>query len=313
MATKATRAAYGAALADLGEKYDFVVMDADLSGSTQTGIFAKKFPERFINCGIAEANMISSAAGIATTGVPVFASSFAMFAVGRAYEQIRNSVAYPELNVKICASHAGITVGEDGATHQYCEDIAIMRSIPSMTIVNPADAVEAYAATEAILNKEGPVYFRLGRYAVPVIFDESNYKFELGKAAVIKDGTDVAIFATGVMVAAAIEAEKKLSEKGISAAIINIHTIKPIDEETIVKYAKKCGKIVTAEEHTVIGGLGSAVAEVCAEKCPTRIERVGINDVFGRSGKAGELLDLYGLNADGIVEKVMKVLSSKGE
>jgi len=313
MATKATRAAYGAALADLGEKYDFVVMDADLSGSTQTGIFAKKFPERFINCGIAEANMISSAAGIAATGVPVFASSFAMFAVGRAYEQIRNSVAYPELNVKICASHAGITVGEDGATHQYCEDIAVMRSIPNMTIVNPADAVEAYAATEAILKKEGPVYFRLGRYAVPIIFDENDYKFELGKAAVIKDGSDVAIFATGVMVAAAIEAEKKLSEKGISAAVINIHTIKPIDEETIIRYAKKCGKIVTAEEHTVIGGLGSAVADVCSEKCPTPIERVGINDVFGRSGKAGELLDLYNLNADGIVEKVMKVLSFKGE
>lgn len=304
---KATRAAYGAALADLGEKYDFVVMDADLSGSTQTAVFAKKFPERFLNCGIAEQNMISVAAGIATTGIPVFASSFAMFAVGRAYEQIRNSVGYPGLNVKICASHAGITVGEDGATHQYCEDMAVLRTIPNLMIINPADAVEAYAAVEAILKYDGPVYLRLGRYAVPVVFDEKDYKFEFGKGVVIEDGDDAVIFATGIMLAAALEARELLKADGIDAAVVNIHTIKPIDKELVLKYAAKTGKVVTAEEHTIVGGLGSAVAEVLSENLPTKMARVGVEDVFGRSAPAGELLDMYGLNAESIANKVREL------
>lgn len=304
----ATRVAYGNALADLGDKYNFFVLDADLSGSTQTAIFGKKYPDRFINCGIAEQNMISIAAGIATSGTPAFASSFAMFACGRAYEQIRNSVAYPELNVKICASHAGVTVGEDGATHQFSEDIALMRSVPNMVVVNPADATEAYAAVEAILNHNGPVYMRLGRFAVPVLFEKEKYKFELGKGVVLADGDDVAIFATGIMNAAALEAKELLAADGISAAVINIHTIKPIDKELIIKYAEKTKKIVTVEEHTVIGGLGSAVADVTSEYCPTRIARVGIEDCFGTSGKAGELLDYYNLNAAGIVEKVKALL-----
>lgn len=304
---KATRAAYGAALADLGEKYDFVVMDADLSGSTQTAVFAKKFPERFLNCGIAEQNMISVAAGIATTGIPVFASSFAMFAVGRAYEQIRNSVGYPGLNVKICASHAGITVGEDGATHQYCEDMAVLRTIPNLMIINPADAVEAYAAVEAILKYDGPVYLRLGRYAVPVVFDEKDYKFEFGKGVVIEDGDDAVIFATGIMLAAALEARELLKADGIDAAVVNIHTIKPIDKELVLKYAAKTRKVVTAEEHTIVGGLGSAVAEVLSENLPTKMARVGVEDVFGRSAPAGELLDMYGLNAESIANKVREL------
>ncbi|HOJ47251.1 MAG TPA: transketolase family protein [Bacillota bacterium] len=302
--TVATRVAYGNALADLGDKYNFFVLDADLSGSTQTAIFGKKFPDRFINCGIAESNMISVAAGIAASGVPAFASSFAMFACGRAYEQIRNSVAYPELNVKICASHAGVTVGEDGATHQFNEDIAIMRSMPQMTVVNPADATEAYAAVEAILNHYGPVYMRLGRFAVPVVFEKESYKFELGKGVVLADGSDVVIFATGIMNAAALDAREMLKAEGIDAAVVNIHTIKPIDKEIIIKYAEKTRRIVTAEEHSVIGGLGSAVADVTSEYCPTRMARVGIEDVFGTSGKAAELLDYYNLNAKGIVNKV---------
>ncbi|HOK69772.1 MAG TPA: transketolase family protein [Bacillota bacterium] len=302
--TVATRVAYGNALADLGDKYNFFVLDADLSGSTQTAIFGKKFPDRFINCGIAESNMISVAAGIAASGVPAFASSFAMFACGRAYEQIRNSVAYPELNVKICASHAGVTVGEDGATHQFNEDIAIMRSMPQMTVVNPADATEAYAAVEAILNHYGPVYMRLGRFAVPVVFEKESYKFELGKGVVLADGSDVVIFATGIMNAAALDAREMLKAEGIDAAVVNIHTIKPIDKEIIIKYAEKTRRIVTAEEHSVIGGLGSAVADVTSEYCPTRMGRVGIEDVFGTSGKAAELLDYYNLNAKGIVNKV---------
>lgn len=304
----ATRAAYGNALADLGDKYNFFVLDADLSGSTQTAIFGKKYPNRFINCGIAESNMISAAAGIAASGVPAFASSFAMFACGRAYEQIRNSVAYPNLNVKICASHAGVTVGEDGATHQFCEDIAIMRSVPQMTVVNPADATEAYAAVEAILKHYGPVYMRLGRFAVPVVFDKETYKFELGKGVVLADGSDVAIFATGIMNAAALEARDILAQEGIDAAVINIHTIKPIDKEIIIKYAEKTKHIVTAEEHTIIGGLGSAVADVTSEYCPTKMARVGIEDVFGTSAKAAELLDYYKLNAVGIAEKVRNLL-----
>lgn len=300
----ATRVAYGNALADLGDKYNFFVLDADLSGSTQTAIFGKKFPERFINCGIAESNMISVAAGIAASGVPAFASSFAMFACGRAYEQIRNSVAYPELNVKVCASHAGVTVGEDGATHQFNEDIAIMRSMPQMTVVNPADATEAYAAVEAILNHYGPVYMRLGRFAVPVVFEKETYKFELGKGVVLADGSDVVIFATGIMNAAALDAREMLKAEGIDAAVVNIHTIKPIDKEIIIKYAEKTKRIVTAEEHSIIGGLGSAVADVTSEYCPTKMARVGIEDVFGTSGKAAELLDYYNLNAQGIVNKV---------
>lgn len=300
----ATRAAYGKALADLGEKYDFYVMDADLSGSTQTAVFGKKFPDRFVNCGIAEQNMISTAAGIATTGLPVFASSFAMFACGRAYEQIRNSVAYPRLNVKIAASHAGVTVGEDGATHQFCEDMTLMRSLPNMTVVNPADATEAYAAVEAILKHDGPVYFRLGRYAVPVVFDPASYKFELGKGNVIRDGADAVIFATGIMVAAAIEAASALALEGIDAAVVDIHTIKPLDNELVLEYAAKTGRVVTAEEHTVIGGLGGAVAELLGENLPTRMKRVGVNDCFGKSAKASEALDMFGLNAASVAAAV---------
>lgn len=300
----ATRAAYGKALADLGEKYDFYVMDADLSGSTQTAVFGKKFPDRFVNCGIAEQNMISTAAGIATTGLPVFASSFAMFACGRAYEQIRNSVAYPRLNVKIAASHAGVTVGEDGATHQFCEDMTLMRSLPNMTVVNPADATEAYAAVEAILKHNGPVYFRLGRYAVPVVFDPASYKFELGRGNVIRDGVDAVIFATGIMVAAAIEAASALALEGIDAAVVDIHTIKPLDNELVLEYAAKTGRVVTAEEHTVIGGLGGAVAELLGEKLPTRMKRVGVNDCFGKSAKASEALDMFGLNAASVAAAV---------
>ncbi len=300
----ATRAAYGKALADLGEKYDFYVMDADLSGSTQTALFGKKFPDRFVNCGIAEQNMISTAAGIATTGLPVFASSFAMFACGRAYEQIRNSVAYPRLNVKIAASHAGVTVGEDGATHQFCEDMTLMRSLPNMTVVNPADATEAYAAVEAILKHNGPVYFRLGRYAVPVVFDPASYKFELGRGNVIRDGADAVIFATGIMVAAAIEAASALALEGIDAAVVDIHTIKPLDNELVLEYAAKTGRVVTAEEHTVIGGLGGAVAELLGENLPTRMKRVGVNDCFGKSAKASEALDMFGLNAASVAAAV---------
>lgn len=304
----ATRAAYGKALAALGEKYSFYVMDADLSGSTQTGVFGKKFPERFINCGIAEQNMISTAAGIASTGVPVFCSSFAMFCCGRAYEQIRNSVAYPRMNVKICASHAGITVGEDGPTHQYCEDMAVMRATPNMVVVNPADATETEAAIEAILKYDGPVYCRLGRFAVPVVFDPADYHFTLGKGNVLADGKDVAIFATGIMIAAALEARELLKADGIDAAVLDIHTVKPIDRELVTAYAAKTGAVVTAEEHTIIGGLGSAVAEVLAETVPTKMARVGIEDVFGTSASAEVLLEHYSLNAKGIVAKTKALL-----
>ncbi len=299
----ATRVAYGKALADLGEKYDFFVLDADLSGSTQTAMFGNKFPDRFINCGIAEGNMISTAAGIASTGVPVFASSFAMFAVGRAYEQVRNSIANPKLNVKVCASHAGITVGEDGASHQFSEDLALIRSMPNMTIINPADATEAYAAVESVLNYEGPVYMRLGRFAVPVIFDKEKYVFTMGKGIVLADGTDVVIFATGIMNAAALEARELLAADNISAAVVNIHTIKPIDKDIILKYACKTKRVVTVEEHTIIGGLGSAVCEVTAEHCPTKVLRIGTEDEFGISGAAGDLLNHYNLNAKGIYDK----------
>lgn len=304
MSKIATRMAYGQALCDLGDKYDFIVMDADLSGSTQTGMFAKKFPDRFFNCGIAEQNMLSVAAGIATTGKPVFVSSFAMFAVGRAYEQIRNSVCYPNLNVKICASHAGVTVGEDGATHQYCEDLSVLRTVPHLTVVSPADSVEAYAAMEAVLKHDGPVYVRLGRYAVPTVFDKESYNFELGKAVPLCEGDDAVVFATGIMVAAALEAKEILAAEGINISVVNVHTIKPIDKETVIKYAKKTGKVVTAEEQTVVGGLGGVVAEVLSENAPTLMRRVGLNDRFGRSAPAGELLERYNLNAAGIVAAV---------
>ncbi len=304
----ATRVAYGQALCDLGDKYDFMVMDADLSGSTQTGMFAKKFPDRFVNCGIAEQNMISVAAGIASTGVPVFASSFAMFAVGRAYEQIRNSVCHPQLNVKVCASHAGITVGEDGATHQYCEDLAVLRTVPNMLILSPADATETYAAMEQVLLHNGPVYVRLGRYAVPTVFDPETYKFELGKAIPVREGKDAVVFATGIMLSFALEAADALAAEGIEISVVNVHTLKPIDEDTIVAYAKKTGRVITAEDHTVIGGLGGAVAEVLSEKCPTLMRRVGMNDCFGRSAPTEELLEKYGLNADAIIKAVKDLM-----
>lgn len=307
---KATRESYGIALAELGEKYDILVMDADLSKSTKTDTFKKKFPERFINTGIAEGNMIATAAGIASTGRVVFASSFAMFAAGRAFEQVRNSVAYPKLNVKIGATHAGISVGEDGASHQCLEDIGIMRTIPNMVIINPADHVEAMAAVEAAINHDGPVYLRFGRLAVPQIFDES-YKFELGKGVTLAEGKDATIVATGLMVPYAMEARELLLKEGIDAGVINIHTIKPIDGELLTEAAKKTGAIVTTEEHNVIGGLGSAVAEVLAESCPVPIKRVGTQDVFGRSGKPNELMEMYGLTAENIAENVKQAIALK--
>lgn len=308
---KATRESYGMALAELGEKYDIVVMDADLSKSTKTDTFKKKFPERFINTGIAEGNMLSTAAGIASTGKIVFASSFAMFAAGRAFEQIRNSVAYPHLNVKIGATHAGISVGEDGATHQCLEDIGIMRTIPGMVILNPADHVEAMAAVEAAVKYDGPVYLRFGRLPVAQIFDENTYKFELGKGVQLAEGTDATIIATGLMVPYALETRDILKNEGIDAAVINIHTIKPIDREIIAQAAKKTGAIVTAEEHNVNGGLGSAVAEVLCEECPVPMLRVGTQDVFGKSGKPYELLKEYGLSAENIAENVKKAIAMK--
>ena len=308
---KATRESYGMALAELGEKYDIVVMDADLSKSTKTDTFKKKFPERFINTGIAEGNMLSTAAGLATTGKIVFASSFAMFAAGRAFEQIRNSIGYPHLNVKIGATHAGISVGEDGASHQCCEDIALMRSIPGMVIINPADHVEAMAAVEAAVKYEGPVYLRFGRLPVPQIYDENTYKFEIGKGVQLAEGTDATIIATGLMVPYALEARELLKADGIDAAVINIHTIKPIDREIIKKAAQTTGAIVTAEEHNVNCGLGSAVAEVLCEECPVPMLRVGTQDVFGKSGKPYELLKEYGLSAENIAENVKKAISLK--
>ncbi len=307
---KATRESYGIALAELGEKYDILVMDADLSKSTKTDTFKKKFPERFINTGIAEGNMIATAAGIASTGRVVFASSFAMFAAGRAFEQVRNSVAYPKLNVKIGATHAGISVGEDGASHQCLEDIGIMRTIPNMVIINPADHVEAMAAVEAAINHDGPVYLRFGRLPVPQIFGD-DYKFELGKGVTIAEGKDATIVATGLMVPYAMEARELLLKEGIDAGVINIHTIKPIDGELLTEAAKKTGAIVTAEEHNVIGGLGSAVAEVLSETCPVPIKRVGTQDVFGRSGKPYELMELYGLTAENIAENVKQAIALK--
>ena len=306
----ATREAYGNALAELGDKYDFVVLDADLAAATKTGTFKKKFPERFFDCGIAEGNMMSVAAGLATTGKVVFASSFAMFAAGRAFEQIRNSIGYPHLNVKIGATHAGLTVGEDGATHQCFEDLALMRTIPGMVVISPADDVEAKAAVEFAINHYGPVYMRFGRMAVPVVNGE-DYKFEMGKGVNLRDGKDVTLVANGFMVHLALEAAEKLAEEGISARVVNIHTIKPIDKDIIVDAAEKTGAIVTAEEHNIIGGLGSAVAEVLCESCPVPMLRVGIEDKFGRSGKVQPLLDLYGLTVDNLVAKAKAAVALK--
>ncbi len=300
----ATRESYGNALAELGDKYkDLVVLDADLAAATKTGIFKKKFPERHFDCGIAESNMMSVAAGMAATGKIPFASTFAMFAAGRAFEQVRNSIGYPHLNVKIGATHAGISVGEDGATHQCNEDIALMRTIPGMTIINPADDVEARAAVEAAILHEGPVYMRFGRLAVPVFNDPDTYKFELGKGIQIREGKDIAIFATGLMVSEAIEAARQLAEEGIDAAVVNIHTIKPIDEDIIIKNAKATGLVLTVEEHSVIGGLGSAVADVLSQHYPTKQVRIGVNDEFGHSGPAVDLLKQFGLSADNIAAK----------
>lgn len=302
---KATRESYGEALAELGEKYEnLYVFDADLAAATKTGVFKKKFPERFFDCGIAEADMMGVAAGMAATGKIPFASTFAMFAAGRAYEIVRNSIGYPHLNVKIGATHAGISVGEDGATHQCNEDIALMRTIPGMTIINPADDVEARAAVEAAILHDGPVYLRFGRLAAPVINDKATYKFELGKGIQLSDGKDVTIIATGLMVSEAIEAAKALSADGISARVINIHTIKPIDKDIIVKAAEETGRIVTVEEHSIIGGLGSAVCDVVSEYCPVPVKKIGVNDEFGHSGPAVELLKEFGLCADNIVENV---------
>ena len=305
----ATREGYGEALVELGKDHpDLVVMDADLAGSTKTSTFRKAFPDRHINCGIAEANMMCIAAGLASCGKTVFASSFAMFATGRAFEQIRNTVAHTKSNVKIAASHAGISVGEDGATHQCCEDISLMRSIPNMVVINPCDNTEAKAAVKAAYAHPGPVYLRLGRQAVPVFFDEADYQFEIGKGVVLKEGTDVTIFATGIEVYESLLAADLLEKDGVSAEVINIHTIKPIDEDLIVKSLKKTGRGVTVEEHSVVGGLFSAVSEVTARKLPTEILPIGIEDVFGHSGPAGELIREFGLDSEGIYRKVKEYL-----
>ena len=301
----ATRASYGNALVELGKKHeDLIVLDADLAAATQTGIFKKAFPERHIDCGIAECNMMGIAAGLATTGKVPFASTFAMFAAGRAFEQIRNSVGYPKLNVKIGATHAGISVGEDGATHQCNEDIALMRTIPGMVVLNPSDDIEAKAAVEAAYEHVGPVYLRFGRLAVPVINDRPDYKFEIGKAITLREGKDVTIIATGLTVAESLAAAEKLEADGISAEVINMHTIKPLDEEAVIAAAAKTGKIVTVEEHSVIGGLGSAVCDVVAEKAPAKVKKIGINDTYGESGPAVELIKKYGLDADSIYAAV---------
>lgn len=302
---KATRESYGEALAELGEKYEnLYVFDADLAAATKTGVFKKKYPERFFDCGIAEADMMGVAAGMAATGKIPFASTFAMFAAGRAYEIVRNSIGYPHLNVKIGATHAGISVGEDGATHQCNEDIALMRTIPGMTIINPADDVEARAAVEAAILHDGPVYLRFGRLAAPVFNDKETYKFELGKGIELVDGSDITIIATGLMVSEALDAAKALKEDGISVRVINIHTIKPIDKDIIIKAAKETGKIVTVEEHSVIGGLGSAVCDVLSENYPVPVKKIGVNDEFGHSGPAVDLLKEFGLSSENIVKTV---------
>ena len=308
----ATRDAYGAALKQLGTRDDILVLDADLAKATKTITFKKEFPEKFIDCGIAEGNMMGVAAGLATTGYTVFASSFAMFAAGRAFEQVRNSIAYPKLNVKIGATHAGISVGEDGASHQCCEDIALMRSIPNMVIINPADDVEAMAAVHAAVDHEGPVYMRFGRLAVPRVNSE-DYKFELGKGVLLKDGKDVTIVATGLMVNEALIAAETLKAEGIDARVINIHTIKPIDKDILIAAAKETGAIVTAEEHSIIGGLGSAVSEALAEEYPVPVVKLGVNDTFGKSGPALELLKIFGLDAENIVIKAKKAIELKNK
>ncbi len=309
---KATRESYGETLRNLAEKYEnLIVLDADLAAATKTGIFKKAYPERFFDCGIAEANMMGVAAGLAATGKIPFASTFAMFAAGRAYEIVRNSIGYPHLNVKIGATHAGISVGEDGATHQCNEDIALMRTIPGMTIINPADDVEARQAVESAINYVGPVYMRFGRLAVPVFNDKNTYKFELGKGVVLRDGTDVTIVATGLMVYEALEASKTLADEGISARVVNIHTIKPLDTELICKCANDTGVIVTVEEHSIIGGLGSAVAEAVTGSCPVPVVRVGVNDEYGCSGPAVELLKKFGLCAENIVAKTKEAVKLK--
>lgn len=301
----ATRESYGNALVELGAlDENVVVLDADLSGATKTSVFQKAYPKRHINCGIAEGNMMTVAAGLAAAGKIPFASTFAMFAAGRAYEQVRNSIGYPKLNVKICATHAGISVGEDGASHQCNEDIALMRTIPGMTVISPCDDVEARAALKAAYAYKGPVYLRFGRLAVPVINDEASYQFEIGKGVCMKEGNDITIVATGLCVAPAIEAAKKLEEDGISARVINIHTIKPLDEEIVLKAAKETKKIITVEEHSVIGGLGSAVCDLLSLKHPVQVLKIGINDTFGESGPAPKLLEKYGLDEKGIYNQI---------
>ncbi len=300
----ATRESYGNALAECGAEFpNLVVLDADLAGATKTGVFQKAFSERHVDCGIAECNMTGIAAGLATCGKIPFISSFAMFAAGRNFEQVRNSIGYPHLNVKIGATHAGITVGEDGATHQCNEDVALMRTIPGMTVIVPSDDVEAKAAVRAAIEIEGPVYLRFGRAAVPVINDKPDYKFEVGKGVLLREGTDVTIIASGITVSSAMEAAEKLAEDGISAEVINIHTIKPLDEEMVVASAKKTGKVVTAEEHSVIGGLGSAVCDCLSEKHPTPVLRIGVQDTYGESGPANALVEKYGLDTKSIYEK----------
>lgn len=307
----ATREAYGAALVKYGATRDFVVLDADLAAATKTGMFKKAYPDRFFDCGIAEGNMMSVAAGIATTGVIPFVSTFAMFAAGRAFEQVRNSIAYPHLNVKICATHAGITVGEDGATHQCNEDIALMRTIPGMTVVNPSDAAEADAAIAAALDHDGPMYIRFGRAPVPTINDGADYSFKLGEGRILAEGDDVTLVATGYMVHLALEAREALTAEGISARVVNIHTIKPLDTALILSCAEKTGALVTAEEHSVIGGLGSAVAECLAEGYPVPLERVGVRDTFGKSGMVSALLEKFGLTADGIAAAARRAVARK--
>ncbi len=310
----ATRDGYGEALVELGNETDnVVVLDADLAAATKTGVFQKAFPDRHIDCGIAEANMMSVAAGLALSGKVPFVSSFAMFAAGRAYEQIRNSIGYPHLNVKIGASHAGISVGEDGASHQCNEDIALMRVIPGMTVINPSDYIEAKAAVHAAYHLNGPVYLRFGRLAVPVINDRPDYKFEIGKGVTLRDGKDLTIAATGLCVSEALAAADKLAADGIDARVLNIHTIKPLDDELIIKAAKETGFLVTVEEHSVIGGLGAAVAGVLCEKCPAKLRRIGVYDVFGESGPALRLLEKYGLNAEGIYKNITAYMKDMNE
>jgi transketolase len=308
----ATRESYGNALAELGAAHDdIIVLDADLAGSTKTGVFRKAFPDRHINCGIAEADMVCGSGGLSTMGFVPFCSSFAMFAAGRAFEQVRNTIGYPHLNVKICATHGGISVGEDGASHQCCEDFALMRTIPGMVVMSPADDVEARAAVKAAYEYKGPVYIRFGRSAVPVIFDEKDFSFAIGKAQVLRDGRDLAILATGSLVEQALRAAETLAAEGIAARVIDVCTIKPLDEEVTLAAARECGKLITCEEHSVIGGLGEAVAALTAEKCPVKVRRIGVEDVFGHSGPAGALMEEFGLCASHIVETARALAAEK--